>query len=149
MCGIPTSSIRKVVARLTALAQAARGEIPAVSKQSESPAVGNLQHTQSASYHLPRRLTSFIGRAAELVAVTRLLTQARLVTLTGPGGCGKTSLAIEIARTIADTPPFKDGIYLVEFLPLTDPDFMAQSILLALGVEGNPERSALEVLRSF
>lgn len=43
---------------------------------------------------------------------------------------------------------FTDGIYLVEFLPLTDPAFMAQSILLALGVEGNPERPALAMLRS-
>lgn len=93
----------EVVARLTALAQAARGEIPAASKQIAELEVANTPHSQSASYRLPQRLTSFIGRAAEVVAATHLLRQARLVTLTGPGGCRKTSLAIEIARTLAES----------------------------------------------
>ncbi|MEZ4656986.1 MAG: helix-turn-helix domain-containing protein [Caldilineaceae bacterium] len=90
----------ETVARLTALAQAARDERPAESKQIEAPAVGNSQRFHAALDRLPQRLTSFIGRETEIGALTRLLTQARLVTLIGPGGCGKTSLAIEIVRAL-------------------------------------------------
>lgn len=139
----------EVVARLTVLAQAARGEVSAESKPLETPVVGSVPPSQSATIRLPQRLTSFIGRSGEVASVINLLAQARLVTLTGPGGCGKTSLAIEIARAMANGAHFNNGIYLVELVPLTDPALIAQSILLALGVEGNRERPALETLLSF
>lgn len=139
----------EIVAQLTTLARAARSEAPAASKQVEAPTVTSAPPSLSARVRLPQRLTSFIGREAEIVAMKRLLAQARLVTLTGPGGCGKTSLAVEIGRAMADTSGFKDGIYLVELAPLTDPALLAQSILLALGIEGNRERAAAETLLSF
>ena len=157
----------EIVSRLTVLAQAACGEIATTSQPVVAPALGSAQRPPSARVRLPQRLTSFIGRAAEIGEVERLLAQARLVTLTGPGGCGKTSLAIEIGRKMTEwqaaptnpksktpslswkDPKLLDGIYLVELVPLTDPALIAQSVLLVLGIEGNHERPALETLRSF
>ncbi|MEV5875638.1 BTAD domain-containing putative transcriptional regulator [Streptomyces sp. NPDC052101] len=76
---------------------------------------------------LPAQLTRFVGRDAELARITALLADARLVTLTGPGGAGKTRLAIEAARTRADA-------YLVELAPLTDGTRIPYAILAALGI---------------
>ncbi len=67
---------------------------------------------------LPARLTSFIGRDAELQELAALLAEQRLVTLTGPGGIGKTSLAVEAARTIADR--FADGTWFVALADVED-----------------------------
>ena len=61
--------------------------------------------------NLPAQLTSFVGRADELDRVGELLAAARLVTLTGPGGAGKTRLAIEAAT--AARPPRRDGVWFV------------------------------------
>jgi len=69
--------------------------------------------------NLRAELTSFVGRDAELAQVAGLLGAHRLVTLTGPGGAGKTRLAAEAARAELAAPP--DGVWLVELAPVTDP----------------------------
>ena len=74
--------------------------------------------TTSTRSNLPARLTSFVGRDLELAQVTRALAGARLVTLTGTGGAGKTRLAVEAAeRLLAD---FPDGVWLVDLTSTTD-----------------------------
>ncbi|HEY0496915.1 MAG TPA: BTAD domain-containing putative transcriptional regulator [Kutzneria sp.] len=74
--------------------------------------------TTSTRSNLPARLTSFVGRDLELTQVTRALAGARLVTLTGTGGAGKTRLAVEAAeRLLAD---FPDGVWLVDLTSTTD-----------------------------
>jgi DNA-binding SARP family transcriptional activator len=70
-------------------------------------------------HNLPERLTSLVGREAELRGLGELLARHRLVTVTGPGGVGKTSLAVEAARRLVGAYP--DGVWLVELAPLTDP----------------------------
>jgi predicted ATPase/DNA-binding SARP family transcriptional activator len=82
--------------------------------------------------NLPAALTSFVGRDSDLAQVAGLLAAHRLVTLTGPGGAGKTRLAVEAAR--AELPGAPDGVWLVEFAPVTDPAEVAPAVLTALGL---------------
>ncbi|HST64415.1 MAG TPA: tetratricopeptide repeat protein, partial [Mycobacteriales bacterium] len=81
---------------------------------------------------LPPRLTSFLGRETDLRRVAALLQQHRLVTITGPGGVGKTSLALEAARTVAAG--FGDGVGFVRLAGVTDPEQLPQAALTALQV---------------
>ncbi|MFI9529184.1 AfsR/SARP family transcriptional regulator [Micromonospora rosaria] len=82
--------------------------------------------------NLPAGLTSFVGRREALDAVADLLGRARLVTLTGPGGAGKTRLAVEAGRRGGDR--FTDGVWLVELASVTDPAEVAPTVLAALGL---------------
>ncbi len=80
----------------------------------------------------PLSLTSYVGRAAETARVAALLGEGRLVTVTGPGGVGKTRLASEVARRVAGR--FADGAWLVELAPVTDPALIASAVAVALGI---------------
>ena len=82
--------------------------------------------------NLRAELTSFVGRDAELDRVAGLLSSHRLITLTGPGGAGKTRLAVEAARGELDAMP--DGVWLVELAPVTDPADVTSTVLSALGL---------------
>ena len=66
---------------------------------------------------MPLHLTGLIGRERELAEVEGLLSEDRLITLTGPGGSGKTRLALEVARELIGSYP--DGVWLVELAPRT------------------------------
>jgi predicted ATPase len=94
--------------------------------------------------NLPLELSSFIGRELETAEVARLVDDYRLVTLTGPGGCGKTRLALEVARNILNAYP--DGSWSVELASLTDPDLVPRAVAQAVGVNEQPKRSLLETL---
>jgi predicted ATPase/class 3 adenylate cyclase len=93
--------------------------------------------------NLPEQLTSFIGREQELKQAGQLLGETRLLTLTGSGGAGKTRLALQLAADVLDN--FRDGVYLVELAPLTDPERLSQTVCAALGVRDEPG-TALETL---
>lgn len=82
--------------------------------------------------NLPARYSSFIGRGDEVIRVCKLLDETRLVTLTGPGGAGKTRLAIESAAEHAARSP--DGVWLVELAPVVDGAGVPEAILAALGL---------------
>jgi predicted ATPase len=99
---------------------------------------------QSAATNLPDRRTSFVGRDQELEKVRRALAEARLLTLTGAGGCGKTSLAIEAARHAASG--FPDGAWLAELAPIADAGLVPGAVAAALNVLEEPGRSFLETL---
>jgi DNA-binding SARP family transcriptional activator len=76
------------------------------------------------AHNLPARISSFIGRAAELEDLRQLLDRSRLVTVIGPGGSGKTSVAVEVARTTFASREGKDavvGVYFVDLAPVADP----------------------------
>ncbi|MGH2694775.1 MAG: BTAD domain-containing putative transcriptional regulator, partial [Actinomycetota bacterium] len=86
----------------------------------------------AADAGLPAQLTRFVGRRRELTQVARLLEGARLLTLTGVGGCGKTRLSFELVRTSRASYP--DGTWFVALEALEDPQLLPQAVAAALGV---------------
>ncbi len=86
--------------------------------------------------HLPSPLTPLLGRERELADVQRLLSTARLVTLTGPGGVGKTSLALQVARELHQA--FADGAHFISLAAITDPTLIIPTIAQALGLVESP-----------
>jgi len=90
------------------------------------------EHGEKRMTNLRAELTSFVGRDDDVVAVAGLVAGHRLVTLTGPGGSGKTRLATETARSILDDVP--DGAWLVELAPVRAGDELAQVTLTAIGL---------------
>jgi predicted ATPase/class 3 adenylate cyclase len=82
--------------------------------------------------NLPVQLTAFVGREAEVAAARELLSQSRLVTLYGPGGIGKTRLALQVAAEVVDE--FPDGVFFVPLASLSDPNLLAGVIASALGL---------------
>jgi len=87
----------------------------------------------TVSGKLPAPLTRFVGREAELARAAALLAEARLLTLTGPGGSGKTRLAVQLASVVADQ--FLDGVWFVDFSPLADGTFVWDQVAMTLGVK--------------
>ncbi|MCS0605246.1 winged helix-turn-helix domain-containing protein [Streptomyces sp. LP11] len=81
--------------------------------------------------NLPARLTSFVGREADIAAIGADLATARLVTLLGPGGAGKTRLSQEAAEAVRHT--VRDGVWLAELAPVDDPAAVPQAVLTAIG----------------
>ena len=98
----------------------------------------------AAAGNLPRRLTSFVGRAADLAETARLLGEHRLVTLTGAGGCGKTRLALETAARVQDD--FPGGTWIAELAPLADPERVPATVATALGAKLTPGLPAMDAL---
>lgn len=86
--------------------------------------------------NLPVQLTSFIGREHDIAVVKKRLIDYRLVTLTGPGGCGKTRLALRIASDLISA--YEKGVWLVEFAPLSDPALITQALASVLDVREHP-----------
>ncbi len=110
---------------------------------------GPLAASLSVKSNLPAALTSFIGREAELRSLQTLVASgpARLVTLTGPGGTGKTRLALEAANGLLGH--FADGIWLVELAPLADPALIPQSVASALGLHETPGKTFTQTLIDY
>jgi predicted ATPase/DNA-binding SARP family transcriptional activator len=101
-----------------------------------------------APHNLPGQLTTFVGRRDELAQVADRLRGARLLTLTGPGGCGKTRLALQVgsAELAARDGAYPDGVWLVELAALAEPSLVAPAIASALAVQGAAGRPTRETL---
>ncbi len=97
--------------------------------------------------NLPVPASRFIGRESQLVELKRLLSDARLVTLIGPGGVGKTRLSLQAAHELL--PDFADGVWLIELAALTDAAIVPQAIATVLGVHEEPDRPLTTTLINF
>jgi predicted ATPase/class 3 adenylate cyclase len=94
--------------------------------------------------NLPTQLTTFVGRDRELAEAGELLRSTRLLTLTGPGGTGKTRLSLQVAATAADDYP--DGVWFVALEAVRDPLLVAPTIARTLRIPDNLTRSAVDML---
>ena len=96
---------------------------------------------------LPSPLTPFVGRVAERAALTAALQENRLVTAVGPGGVGKTRLALSVAADLAGR--YADGIWYVDLVPVTDPLMIAPAIADRLGLGESHDRTAADNVLSW
>ena len=97
--------------------------------------------------NLPIPISSFVGRNRELAKVKRLLSEARLLTLTGAGGSGKTRLATHAATDLIDS--FKDGVWWVELAPLSDAKLVTSAVAKALGINTQSDQPLTKTLAHF
>src|SRR6266498_161692 len=97
--------------------------------------------------NLPIPLTSFIGRQKELGELKQLLENTRLVTLTGPGGSGKTRLALQVTTEMVEH--FRNGVFFVALAPITDPKLVASTIAQPLGIKETAGRSITDSLKDY
>jgi DNA-binding SARP family transcriptional activator len=104
----------------------------------EEPAIAGGQN------NLPAARTSFVGREREMLEIQRELAMTRLLTLTGPGGTGKTRLALEVAKELVGAYP--DGVWLVELAGLSEAGLVTQTVADVLGVEEQPDRPLIDTL---
>ena len=112
--------------------------------QKEFPAL----HARDAfPNNLPIQLTSFIGREKEIQEAIRLFKKARLVTFTGPGGTGKTRLAIQVANELLNQYP--DGVWMVELAPILDPLLVPRTTAFAIGLREEPYRPVIDMLCDY
>lgn len=113
-------------------------------KHSSFPAIPTLPTRVQSN--LPAQITSFVGRSHELRQLKSLLTQTRLLTLTGPPGTGKTRLAVELASAVLAN--YQDGVFFVSLAPLNHPRLVINSIAQVLDVKESPNESLLTALKN-
>lgn len=106
-----------------------------------------MSSTQSEWDNLPADVSTFVGRRAELDDLRGRLTASRLVTLTGPGGVGKTRLALKVAHECRRA--FPDGRWFVDLAHLTEPSDIAETVATAIGAIKQSNRQPLAQLRHF
>jgi len=97
-------------------------------------------------HNLPLERTSFVGRERETLEIKRLLAMTRLLTLTGAGGCGKTRLAVEVARDLIGSYP--EGAWIVDLAPLSEAELVPQAVAQALEVREQPGQPLVETLKN-
>jgi predicted ATPase len=114
------------------------GTVAPLSRRAMGPGVSRIS--------LPKPLTSFIGRERELAQAKRLLQGRYLVTLTGPGGSGKTRLCIAVAAEVSGDYP--DGVYFVPLAPVRDPDLVPSTIAQSIGLQDARDVPLMEHLIS-
>ena len=105
-----------------------------------------VEHILTKSKHnLPTQLTSFIGRESQVQTITELLEDTRLLTLTGPGGSGKTRLSIRVAETVLND--FDDGIHFVDLAPISDRSRVANAIANTLNIIESHDEPMSKILQ--
>ncbi|HMQ69380.1 MAG TPA: adenylate/guanylate cyclase domain-containing protein [Ignavibacteria bacterium] len=106
-----------------------------------------LKSLDARQNNLPSSLSKFIGRRKEIEEIKKLFSNLRLISLTGMGGTGKTRLAIQLVSEMIDE--FENGVWIIEFSPITDPDLIVKEISKILNLKEEPEKDDLEILKEY
>jgi predicted ATPase len=110
------------------------------------PRLPPLKSLDASPHNLPSQLTSFVGRSKEIAEVKQLLSEGRLLTLTGPGGTGKTRLALQVASEMLES---FHSVFFVALASITLPGLVASTIAQTLSVPETAGRSILESLKEY
>ncbi|MBK8552251.1 MAG: adenylate/guanylate cyclase domain-containing protein [Ignavibacteria bacterium] len=97
--------------------------------------------------NLPVQLTNFIGREKEIIEIKNLLSEFRHITMLGPGGTGKTRLALQVAADLIDE--FSNGVWVIELAPLFDPLLVPSAFVRTLGITEPPGQDTLSTLVNY
>lgn len=106
-----------------------------------------LKSLDARQNNLPIPVSRFVGRRKEIEEIKQLFAKIRLLSLTGAGGTGKTRLAVQLAAELIDE--FENGIWIIEFSPVTDPDLVVKEISTVLNLKEDPGTDGLSALRDF
>jgi predicted ATPase/DNA-binding XRE family transcriptional regulator len=136
----PHAGTARRLAEALGLSAADRNTFLACVGTHSAPAAGSTQPERGSE--LPAALSSFVGRHREMVELQRLLGSTRLLTLTGPGGVGKTRLALELARVAEERTP----AVFVDLAPLNDPTLVVSAVAASVSVREQPGRSLQDTL---
>jgi predicted ATPase/transcriptional regulator with XRE-family HTH domain len=107
----------------------------------------SLPSSNKPKSNLPVPLTTFIGREKEQVDVMMLIAKHRLVTLTGPGGVGKTRLSTKVGEQVLRD--YDDGVWFVELAPVRDPILVPRTTAVAIGLREEPQRPIIDMLSDY
>lgn len=118
-------------------------QVVAEGVEGEFPPPRTLERTTN----LPPQLTSFVGRRREIEEIKERLVGTRLLTLTGPGGTGKTRLSIQVASEVLED--FEDGAYFVALAPISDPELVVPTIAQVLGLREEARRPTIETVGEY
>lgn len=129
---VHVSALRKLLGPASIATIPGRGYRFTAPLDDESAVPDQRSSAPATPHNLAQPRTRFIGRDAALAQCTRLLQDARLLTLTGIGGCGKTRLALQLAQQ--QLAAFPDGVWLVDLAPLQEPQHVVPAVAAALGV---------------
>lgn len=140
----PIALVQRADEALYEAKAAGRNRVVGPYYQSDAPPA---QRQEETRHNIPLQLTPFLGRERELGDVRAALGDARLVTLAGAGGIGKTRLALEVARGLLDA--FADGVWLIELASVADPSLVAGTIAAVLRLPTTPNASTLDMLAAF
>src|SRR5215470_15832949 len=137
--------LHAVAAKLSAQQEEARGEPGSL----KTPPLPERSPVPQRLWFLPVQLTSFVGREPEIATISDLFLRddVRLLTLTGPGGVGKTRLALAVAERVQEH--FRGGVCFVSLAPITEAELVLPTIAGTLGVRATQTRSQEERLLSF
>jgi predicted ATPase/class 3 adenylate cyclase len=109
-----------------------------------TPDFDGLRVAEVRAGNLPEHRPSLVGRDQDLAELERIVGGARLVTITGPGGTGKTAIAVEVASRLARTT--SDGVWFVDLAPLREPEAVPAAIASSIGVDEQPPASLIDTL---
>lgn len=136
------STLRKAIGRAAIATVTARGYRFMLEVARVSP--DEIAATSAPAHNLPQPVSSFVGRAKQILELKALLHRTRLLTLTGSGGCGKTRLAMHTAAELVGQ--FPDGIWLVELAALTDARLIPDAVARVLGLNVLSGKEPLQVI---